>query len=228
MLWKPYCLLYKTFGTDVFDFDGAERVLGRFAPVTLSRLSLEGSILIGRSGEDGRRKKYRLIEPENIAYGEAILSQIPPKLSSIEAIPSCGLPYRFLGSSAARIYHREEISPFFEVEVLRGDVGKWVKILVNLSAQVFVGNFFVPARRRELMFELKPSKRIGKAIEFKGVQLPPPDELFIDLLKEGTNSGYLDGKKLASALRLNKQKLLMAVRGRAIADRIKHASEATD
>lgn len=169
-----------------------------------------------------------MIEPGNIAYGEAILSQIPPGLSSIEAIPNCGLPYRFSGSSAARIYHREEISPHFEVEVLRGDVGKWVKLLVNLSAQVFIGNFFAPARCRGLRFELKPTKRVGKAIEFKGVRLPPPKELFIDLLKEGTEAGYLDAKRLASALSSHKQKLLEAVRGRALADRIKHALEAAN
>ena len=181
MLWKPFSSLYGAFGTRLFDFRGAKEILGGAASVTLSRLSYEGLVLTGCSSEDGRMKIYRLIDPRDAAYAEATLAKIPKGLSAPLAVPLCGLPYRFKGASAARIYHGEEVSSFFEMEVLRRDTGKWVRFLVALFAKVSVGGFQAPPRARGSRFNLDSRKKIGPRIEFGGVYLPPPEELLTDL-----------------------------------------------
>ena len=207
MLWKPFCSLYGAFGTRLFDFKGAKEILGEAASVTLSRLSNEGLLLTGCSSEDGRMKAYRLLDPRDAAHAEATLAKIPKGFNAPLSIPLCGLPYRFKGATAARIYHGEEVSSFFEMEVLRRDIGKWVRFLVALSAQVSVGGFRAPPRARRMIFDLDPRDKIGPRIRFKGVYLPPPEELLIDLLERGTKTGYVEARRLSSATKMDLERI---------------------
>jgi len=196
MQWIPnwlaekYSLLYLRKGVEAFDFEEAKKIFKledkRVVSIILTQLRNRGFLISWRNSIDPRRKSFKLISPENVAFAFGVQNLTKEKslFAKIQAA-SKHLNYVIGGAYASFKHHHYSTPGKVDIHVTKEDLEKWVALLTDKGTAISIDAIPSEKTRKENVHVhsdltndvLKESTIIG------GIRYLTPEILVIEGLK---------------------------------------------